>query len=273
MTSRNLVIARRIGIVLAILVTLFPVYYLVLTSLKPTDLLFAVPPRFAFVPSFAAFQQVLAEGHHRYFLTSLLVSTMSALLAVGLASMGAFAFTYYRFPFREAGFFLCILGQMFPPVTTLVPIFLMVKMLRLLDHPLGLILPYVAFQVPLVLLIMRGFFRQVPGELYESASLDGAGTLQLFAKIALPLTTPGLLASGVLSFIMTWNELLFALVITSSKARTASVGLATFLEAEGSVQWQLVAALGVMTILPVFVFMGAMHRFMVRGLTMGALKG
>jgi len=120
---------------------------------------------------------------------------------------------------------------------------------------------------------MRGFFRQVPGELYESASLDGAGTLQLFAKIALPLTTPGLLASGVLSFIMTWNELLFALVITSSKARTAAVGLATFLEAEGSVQWQLVAALGVLTIVPVFVFMGAMHRFMVGGLTMGALKG
>jgi multiple sugar transport system permease protein len=98
-------------------------------------------------------------------------------------------------------------------------------------------------------------------------------TLQRFAKIALPLTKPGLLASGVLSFFLTWNELFFALVITSSKARTASVGLATFLEAEGSVQWQLVAALGVMTVLPGFVPMDAMNRFMVRGLTMGALKG
>jgi len=140
-TFRNLGIARRIGIALAILVTLFPVYYLVLTSLKPTDLLFAMPPRFAFVPSFAAFQQVIAEGQHRYFLTSLLVSSISALLAVGLASAGAFAFTYYRFPCREAGFFLCILGQMFPPVTTLVPIFLMVKMLHLLDHPSDLSFP------------------------------------------------------------------------------------------------------------------------------------
>jgi raffinose/stachyose/melibiose transport system permease protein len=92
---------------------------------------------------------------------------------------------------------------MFPPVTTLVPIFLMVKTLRLLEHPLGLILPYVAFQVPLVLLIMRGFFRQVPGDLYESASLDGAGRFQLFSRIALPLTTLGLLASGVLAFILT----------------------------------------------------------------------
>jgi len=162
---------------------------------------------------------------------------------------------------------------MFPPVTTLVPVFLMVKMLGLLDHPLGLILVYVAFEVPLVLLIMRGFFVQVPGELYESASLDGAGTFQLFSRIALPLTMPGLLASGVLSFILTWNELLFALVLTSARARTASVALASFLEAEGSVQWQLVASLGVLTILPVFLFMGAMHRFMVRGLTLGALKG
>jgi multiple sugar transport system permease protein len=270
---RPLATLRLVGIVAVVAVTLFPVYYLILTSLKPTGLLFEVPPRFIFRPSFEAFRRVLVEGHHRYFLTSLLVSTVSAFLAVGLASMGAFAFTYYRFPFREGGFFLCILGQMFPPVTTLVPIFLMVQTLRLLDHPLGLILPYVAFQVPLVLLIMRGFFRQVPIELYESASLDGAGTLQLFARIALPLTTPGLLASGVLAFILTWNELLFALVLTSSRARTASVGLASFLEAEGAVQWQLVAALGVLTILPVFLFMGAMHRFMVRGLTMGALKG
>jgi multiple sugar transport system permease protein len=265
--------ARWLGIAGAVLLTLFPVYYLLLTSLKPTDLLFAVPPRFVFVPSFLAFQQVLAEGYHRYFLTSLLVSSVSALSAVGLASAGAFTFTYYRFPLREASFFLCVLGQMFPPVTTLVPIFLMVQALQLLDHPLGLILPYVAFQVPLVLLIMRGFFRQVPIELYESASLDGAGTLQLFSRIALPLTTPGLLASGVLAFILTWNELLFALVLTSSRSRTASVGLATFLEAEGSVQWQLVASLGVLTILPVFLFMGLMHRFMVKGLTMGALKG
>jgi multiple sugar transport system permease protein len=187
--------------------------------------------------------------------------------------MGAFAFTYYRFPWREGTFFLCILGQMFPPVTTLIPIFLMVQTLRLLDHAVGLILPYVAFQVPLVLLIMRGFFQQVPVELYESASLDGAGTLQLFARIALPLTTPGLVASGVIAFILTWNELLFALVLTSSRARTASVGLATFLETEGAVQWQMVAALGLITIVPVFLFMGFLHRFMVRGLTLGALKG
>jgi multiple sugar transport system permease protein len=131
----------------------------------------------------------------------------------------------------------------------------------------------VASQVPFVLLIMRGFFRQVPTELYESASLDGAGTLQLFCRIALPLTTPGLLASGMLAFILTWNELLFALVLTSSRSRTASVGLATFLEAEGSVLWQLVASLGVPTILPVFLFMGLMHRFMVKGLTMGAPTG
>jgi multiple sugar transport system permease protein len=158
-------------------------------------------------------------------------------------------------------------------VTTLIPIFLMVQTLRLLDHAVGLILPYVAFQVPLVLLIMRGFFQQVPVELYESASLDGAGTLQLFARIALPLTTPGLVASGVIAFILTWNELLFALVLTSSRARTASVGLATFLETEGAVQWQMVAALGLITIVPVFLFMGFLHRFMVRGLTLGALKG
>jgi len=270
---RALAASRILAIAAVVAAGLFPIYYLVLTALKPTGLLFTVPPRFLFPPSLEAFQQVLAEGHVRYFVTSLIVSTASALLAAALAAAGAFAFTYYRFPWREGAFFLCILGRMFPPVTTLVPVFLMVKMLGLLDHPLGLILVYVAFEVPLVLLIMRGFFVQVPGELYESASLDGAGTFQLFSRIALPLTMPGLLASGVLSFILTWNELLFALVLTSARARTASVALASFLEAEGSVQWQLVASLGVLTILPVFLFMGAMHRFMVRGLTLGALKG
>lgn len=266
-------IFRPFALITALVFTLFPIYYLVLTSLKPAAVLFMVPPRFIFSPSTVAYQQVITQGHFRYFVTSLLVSTTSALLAVALASMGAFAFTYYRFAYREASFFLCILGQMFPPVTTLVPIFLMINYLHLLDRPLGLILPYVGFEIPLVLLIMRGFFHQVPVELYESASLDGAGTFQLFARIALPLTTPGLLASGILAFILTWNELLFALVITSSRARTASVGLASFLEAGGSIQWPLVAALGVLTILPVFLFMGALRRFMVQGLPFGALKG
>lgn len=251
----------------------FPIYYLAITALKPQDILFAMPPRLVFKPTLDTIYQVLVvERNARYFINSLIVATSATAGTVVLAAAGAFAFAFRQFKGSRLLLFACLIGRMFPPVTTLIPVFLMVRFLGLLDNPLGLILPYVSFQIPLVLLIMKKFFEQLPYELFESAMLDGCTPLGAFARIAVPLSTPGLVASAILCFTLCWNEFLFGFVLTSSAARTAPVALATFTEAEGKIQWGSIAALGLGTIAPVLIFVGALHKYLVAGLTSGGIK-
>ena len=242
----------------------FPIYYLAITALKPQDILFAMPPRLVFKPR--SIPSISTGGREEcpMLINSLIVATSATAGTVVLAAAGAFAFAFRQFKGSRLLLFACLIGRMFPPVTTLIPVFLMVRFLGLLDNPLGLILPYVSFQIPLVLLIMKKFFEQLPYELFESAMLDGCTPLGAFARIAVPLSTPGLVASAILCFTLCWNEFLFGFVLTSSAARTAPVALATFTELR-KIQWGSIAALGLGTIAPVLIFVGALHKYWWRG--------
>jgi len=252
----------------------FPIYYLIITAIKPPDILFASPPRLIFKPSWKTlYQIIITQGNYLFFLNSLSVSIIAPVATLLLASTGAFAFAYKKFRGHRQLLFACLVARMFPPVTTLIPIYFMISYLGLLDTKLGLIIPYISLQIPLVLLIMKKFFEQLPFELFESALLDGCTPLGLFWKIAVPLSKPGLLSSGILCLVFCWNEFLFGFVLTSSEARTAPVALATYIEAEGMVQWGTIAALGVGTILPILIFVGAMHKYLIKGLTAGGIKG
>lgn len=260
-------------VVLGLVVCIFPIYYLALTALKPSTLLFSVPPVFFFRPSLGGILDILfRQGYYRFFVTSFFVALAASVGAVGLASAAAFAYNRLRFRGKEEIFFLTLIPRMFPPVTTLIPIFLLIQKLNLLDTAAGLIIPYVGFEIPMSMLIMRRFFAQLPAELFESASIDGSSTLGMLVWLAAPLAAPGILACLILSFTFCWNELLFGLVLTSSRARTAAVALATFVEAEGQVQWGAVASLGLVTILPAVLFVLFMQRYLVDGLTLGAMK-
>ncbi len=120
---------------------------------------------------------------------------------------------------------------------------------------------------------MKAFFDEIPRELIESASLDGASLLKAFQKIVLPLSLPGLLASGILVFVLNWNEFLFALVLTSTNAKTAPVVVATFTETEGMLQWGTISVLGVLTIIPILIIVLFLRKYLVKGLLIGAVKG
>jgi len=261
-------------VVVAVTWTLAPLYYLFLTSVKPAALIMDQPPRYLVWPSFETYERILfKERFYRFFVNSFVAATGATLLALAIGAMGAFAFAQWTFRGREPLFLASMVGRMFPPVTTLIPIYFMIKTVGLLDSHVALILVYASFQVPLVLLILRDFFGQVPREIRESAALDGAGSWQLFTRIMVPLAKNGIAAAGVLAWVESWNEFLFALVLTSFDAKTAPVVLATYVENEGTLQWGALAALGVWTVMPTLLFMVSLQKLLIRGLTVGAVKG
>lgn len=269
---------KTIIIILIVLVlllwTLFPVYYLFLTSVKPAKQLFETPPRMITKPTLTTYHDlIIKQKFYRFFVNSLIIAVSATSLALVIGSLGAYAFAQWNFRGKEGLFFLSLIGRMFPPFTTLIPIYLMVKYVNLMDTKIALILIYVAFLLPLIMLILREFFSNIPKELSECARIDGCGNFRIFMQIVLPLSVNGILAAGVLAFVNAWNEFIFALVLTSFRAKTAPVALGTFVEGEGMIQWGQLGVLGVGTILPTIIFMIFMQRFLVRGLTLGALKG
>jgi len=262
-------------IVLVLLIwTLFPIYYLFITSVKPTKQLFETPPRLITKPTMSTYHDLLVEKKfYRFFVNSFIIASASTILALAVGALAAFAFSQWNFRGKRLVFFMSLIGRMFPPFTTLIPIYLMVKYAHLMDTRISLILIYMAFLLPLILLILREFFKGVPADLFESARIDGCNNFQIFSLIVIPLSVNGIVAAGVLAFVNAWNEFLFALVLTSFRAKTAPVALATFMEGEGMVQWAQLGVLGMCTILPTILFMAFMQRFLVKGLTLGALKG
>jgi multiple sugar transport system permease protein len=261
-------------IAVALLWTLFPLYYLFLTSVKSIRIIMERPPRlFVWPPSFEMYERILIKEHfYEFFVNSFIIAAGATLLALAIGGLAAFAFSHWKFRGKEPLFLVSMIGRMFPPITTLVPIYLMVMYAGLLDTYLALILIYASFQVPLVLLILRDFFSQVPREISECAYIDGCTPWQVFIRIILPLAKNGIVAAGILCFVEAWNEFIFALVLTSFKAKTAPVVLATYVENEGTLQWGALAALGVWTVMPTLLFMLFLRKFLIRGLTVGALK-
>lgn len=261
------------GAVLLVVLSLFPVYYMLLTSLKPEGILVEQPPRFLFTPVLDNYVRLLIEGDFsRYYLNSFTVAISSSVIGVLVGTMMAFAFERAEFRGRKLLFFLILVPRSFPPVTTIIPIFFVVRALGMMDQVVTLILFEAAVRLPLVVWVMRGFLRQVPGELLDAASLDGCSLTQAFFRIVLPLCAPGLVAVGVISFIDTWNAFLVPLILTNFKAMTAPVAILSYMESDEQLLWGIIAAGGILTILPIFLFAIALQRFLLQGLMAGSIK-
>jgi multiple sugar transport system permease protein len=266
-------VALCLGLLLLIVVTVFPVFYMLLTSLKPNSLLLAQPPVFWFRPILDNYVTLLAEGDFaRYWRNSLVVAVGATLLAVWLGAMVAFAFAHMPFRARRSAFFLVLLPRTFPPVTTIIPIFFVVRVLGMMDQVTTLILFETAARLPLVIWILRGFMRSVPVPLIEAAMLDGATMIQAFFRIAVPLAAPGLAAVALIAFIDTWNAFLVPLVLTNFNAVTAPVGMLSYITSDEQVVWGIVAAGAMLTIAPTLLLAFTLNRFLLRGLTAGAIK-
>jgi multiple sugar transport system permease protein len=262
---------------LACVAALAPVYWLVTISLKSEVDQFAVPPRwFNFRPTLAHYADAfLARSFGQYLLTSATVAILSTACALVFGTLAAYALARFRLPRKlDARLALWILStRMFPPIVTAVPLFLMMRDVRLLNTKLSLIIVYTAFNLPFVVWMMRGFFLEVPREMEEAARVDGDSRLGALWRVVLPLVAPGLAATAVFCLIISWNEFLFALVLTQTDAAmTLPVGIAGRVT-QYEIKWGVMSAAGVVAMLPILVFALAVQRYLVRGLSLGAVKG
>lgn len=273
--TKNLV--RYAFIVLALLAAVIPVYWMLTISLKNEVDQFAVPPLwFSFSPTLAHYRDAfLTRSFGQYLITSAIVSTGSTICALIIGTLAAYALARFRMPRRlDRKLALWILStRMFPPIVTAVPLFLMMRDLGLLNTRLALIILYTGFNLPFVVWMMRGFFLEIPRELEDAAMIDGDSRMGALRRVLLPLVAPGLAATAVFCLIISWNEFLFALVMTQTdEAMTLPVGIAGRVT-QYEIKWGVMSAAGIVAMLPILVFALAVQKYLVRGLSLGAVKG
>lgn len=261
-----------VGLILLLLLLLGPFYWMVATSLKETKQTFAVPPVFVFQPTLEHYRGVINDGKVPHaLLNSVIVTVSTTGLALILGTPVAYVLARFRFRGRDDLLFWFISNRFISPIVVALPFFLIAKNLKLLDTQLALILIYLTFNVPLVVWLCLDQFRSIPKELDESAALDGCSLWQTFFHINLPLAMPGVVVSAILCFIFSWNELLFALILSRQNAKTAPVEAANFMTGFG-VRWGEMMATGTLIVLPVVIFAALVSRRLASGLTMGAVK-
>ncbi len=257
----------------AVLLSIFPIGYLLLTSFKPPELTFAIPPVWIFKPTLQNYQDVFAGGTFtKYFTNSLVVALGTTAIALILGGFAGYGFA--RFRFRGAAWMRLgsLVPQMLPPITIIVPLYVLFNSLKLIDHIGALIISYLTFSIPLSIWMMTGFFADVPEELEESAMIDGCTRMGALLRVNLPIVAPGLAATAILSFIYCWNEFLYAVILTGRDARTLPVTITSFMTNK-AILWGRIAASGSLVLVPVLIFALLAQRYLVRGLSRGAIKG
>jgi multiple sugar transport system permease protein len=268
-TERRLIYA--LVIVLAAMIML-PFVWLVLMSFKTNDDIFSFPPKLLFAPTLQNYAGLWASSFRFSFLNSAIVSVTSTLLALLVGVPGAYALSRISLRQEKSLSLLILASRMAPPIAFTIPYFLAYRWMGLLDTRLGLILIYLTFNISLVVWLMRSFFDACPRSLEEAAWVDGATLWQGFIRIMLPISGPGVAATAILCFLYSWNDFFFALILTRNQAMTAPVAVVNFMNYEGW-EWGKIAAGGTMVMLPVLIFSMLMRKFLIHGMTTGAVKG
>lgn len=267
--------AHRAAILLYIVVALFPLFWLLKVSVTPNDLLYSEGVRmwpsrttldhFRFVLTHSAFPI--------FFRNSLIVAGSTAVVVTVLASLSGYALSRFTFRGKYWIVALMLITQMFPLVMLVAPIFKMLSPLGLTNSLVGLVIVYTAFNMPFATFLMQSFFDGIPKDLEEAAMIDGATQFMAFRQIILPLTLPGIAATLGFVFTAAWSELLFALMLISGNdAATFPVGLLTFVS-KFAVDFGQMMAAGVLALIPACLFFLLIQRYLVQGLTAGAVKG
>jgi multiple sugar transport system permease protein len=259
------------AVVLAI-IFLFPIYWLFMISFKTPAEIFAYPP--VWWPAnfqFANYAVLFKDGDVVVVGNSLVIAGVSTLLSMVLGTMAAYSLV--RFHTGGENLAVWIISQrMMPPIAIVFPVFLIFVWFGLVDTYTGLILLYTAFNLPYVIWMMRGYISEVPIELEESARVDGCTRLGVLLKVVFPMVRTGLFATAVFTFVFAWNEFLFALVLTRTEVVTYPVQVTHYFGGQSNF-WAKIAALSVLGTLPIFVAVAGLQRFLVRGISMGAVKG
>ena len=259
-------------IVLALLCVL-PILVIFATSLRQQVQIFAEPLNFIFMPTLENYRAVLEEDNlNRYLWNSLFVGVVSTVITLVLGCMAAYGLARFRFPGRQAVAYTTLLLRTVPLAVMAIPVFMIWNQWQLVNSLWGLVLLYVAVNLPFTIWLLYGFVLQVPVELEEAAAIDGCGPIRIFTKVLLPLMAPGLAAASIFTFRIAWNEFILALVLTDRQTRTLPVAASLFITDLG-VDWGKVMAIASLIAIPPLIFTFVAARQIISGLTAGAVKG
>jgi multiple sugar transport system permease protein len=265
------------------LVYFFPVLWIVLTAFKTHNDALAVPPKWLFTPTLQNFVQVFSRaysadaaavdtGFDLFFFNSIFIAGTSVLLALLIGTLAAYGFSRYPLRGNDTYLFIILTTRMLPPIVVIIPIFLMFRIAGLSGTYIGIILLYTAFNLPFTIWMMKSFFDELSPEVEDAARMDGSSERRVFFKICLPQVGAGLAATAVFGLILTWNEFLFALLLTGVETRTVPVAMAQTIGGDIGVRWGLLAAIETLFLIPVIVVVFVLQHHLLRGVTFGTIK-
>jgi multiple sugar transport system permease protein len=251
---------------------LFPIYWLILTSFKPALEIDRAVPLFFFHPTLENYSDLFARFHFVHILkNSLVITVVTTLVVIGAGILAAYALARMRVPGGK-NIALWILSLRFiPTIAVGIPFYLMWQRLNLLDTYAGLIIVYIAFNLPFAIWLLRGFLVELPLDLDEAAMMDGLSRLQIVGRIIIPVALPGVAATAIFTFVFTWNEYLMALLLTAVRSTTVPVTVSKFIMAY-LILWGDVSAAAVIELVPMLIIIFLLQRHIVRGITLGAVK-
>lgn len=263
-------------LILVVLWSVFPVYYVVVSSLKIPKNIWVYPPQLiTFKPVLRNFFTLFRNWPYfpRALLNSLLITLGSIILTVTISLLAGYAYSRHRSKFLRQSAIFIIAIRMFPPIIISIPLYPILILLNLSDSHFTLIMLFTAFQLTVATWVLKAFFDTIPKEIEEAAMVDGCTQFQVFYKILIPLAAPAIVATSMLVAVYTWNEFQFAFLFTRSNAKTAPVLISEMMGSLIGVTWGQVFAASVIQLLPIMVFLWAIQKFLIKGITTGAVKG
>lgn len=252
-------------------VVLFPFLYTFRTSIVPRSIIFEIPPKLIFKPEFTNYALVFSRyNFSKYLFNSTLIGGGATLIGIPIAASAAYGISRFK---MTGGFlrFGILIPCVFPPIVLSLPLFMIFQQMGLLDRQIGLILIYTVINLPLLIWILIGFFQGLPIEMEEAALIDGASRFKALLYIVLPLSAPGILAAAILNFILSWNEFLFALILTAKRSGTITLILGA-MNTQRGVAWGELGAGTMLGVLPALLLSFFIRKYLIHGLTFGALK-
>jgi len=261
----------------------FPVFWIILTAFKSMNDALAVPPKFFFTPTLENFVGVFsrpfsaggdsqATNFDLYFFNSIFIAGSSVFFALVIGTLAAFGFSRYPLKGNDTYLFIILTTRMLPAIVVIIPIILMFRVVGLAGSYTGIIALYTAFNLPFTIWMMKSFFDELSPDVEDAARLDGSSDTRVFLKICLPQVVAGLAATAVFGLILTWNEYLFALLLSGVETRTVPVAMAQTIGGDIGVRWGLLAAIETLFLIPVFVVTFALQQHLLRGVTFGTIK-